>query len=99
MAEVTTFYNTSLGDTCILLPPNFSLSSFLPTLKISWVLHEWLKSWNFGGLCLRVPHFVPPNFVIFYLSFIITYPKNFMYLKGLKSLSFGGPRLENPHVC
>ena len=39
---------------------------------------EWLKSLNFWQLHLKeAPHFGAPKF---YLSFIFTYLKNFMYL-------------------
>ena len=38
----------------ILIPPNFIFFTYLPTLKISCVWREWLKSLKFGGPVLGI---------------------------------------------
>ena len=38
----------------ILIPPNFIVFTYLPTLKISCVWREWLKSLKFGGPILGI---------------------------------------------
>ena len=51
-----------------------NLSLYLPTLKISCVLHEWLKSWSFDSPVWGVtPILIPPNLVKFYLFLIFTH--------------------------
>ena len=61
---------------------NFISPLYWPTLKISCVWLEWLKSLNFGGPSSRKPPFwYPQTLVKFYFSFIFAYLKHLMFAK------------------
>ena len=85
-------------DSFILVPPNFVkfylFLIFAYILKISCVLHEWLKSWNFGPRLRGTPILICPNFVKFYL-FTFANVKIFMHLACVvRKFDFWRPHLR-----
>ena len=80
-----------------MIHPNFTFSLFLPTLNISCVQREGLKSLNFVRPVLEDPHFSPADFIFLIYLHTSTFKISCIVLK---SLDFEGQfGVETPIVA